>query len=200
MSKLVLVRHGQSEWNLKNLFTGWENPPLTEKGEEEARQAGKQLKNMGFIPDICFTSVLVRAQKTLSLMLEELGISEVDIIKDKALNERHYGDLQGKNKAETAKEFGEEQVHIWRRSYDVPPPNGESLKDTAARSIPYFEENIVPLLKEGKNILVAAHGNSLRSLVMDIEKLSSEEILKREIATGQAIVYQYENGEFLIHG
>ncbi|NCN26624.1 2,3-bisphosphoglycerate-dependent phosphoglycerate mutase [bacterium] len=196
MSKLVLVRHGQSEWNLKNLFTGWENPPLTPKGVEEAHNAGKQLKAMEFIPSLCFTSELVRAQKTLDIMLDELRINEIEIIRDKALNERHYGDLQGKNKAETAKEFGEKQVHIWRRSFDVPPPNGESLKDTAARSIPYFEDNIVPKLKEGKDVLVSAHGNSLRSIVMDIEKLSPEQILKREIATGQALVYEYHNGEF----
>lgn len=196
MSKLVLVRHGQSEWNLKNLFTGWENPPLTPKGEEEAQKAGLELKLKGFKPDLCFTSDLSRAQRTLEIILKQLGEPNAKTVKHQALNERHYGDLQGKNKAETAAEFGEAQVLLWRRSYDVPPPNGESLKDTAARSIPYFEAQIVPALEQGKNVLVAAHGNSLRSIVMAIEGLTSEQILKREIATGEALIYEFKQGTF----
>lgn len=191
MAELWLVRHGQSVFNEQNLFTGWLDVALTEKGKAEARQVGKDLHAKGFKPDMVFTSDLKRAHQTMCIILSELEINLPPIVKNQALNERHYGDLQGKNKEQTAKEFGEEQVHIWRRSFDVPPPKGESLKDTAARTLPYFEKEIVPLLKKGKNILIVAHGNSLRSIVMDIEKLSPEQILKKEIPTGGALKYTY---------
>lgn len=191
MSELVLIRHGQSTYNLENRFTGWLDVELTPKGEQEARQAGKNLKAKNFVPDICFTSDLKRAQRTLQLILEELGITNAKIVKNQALNERHYGDLQGKNKAETAKEFSEAQVHIWRRSYDVPPPNGESLKDTAARTLPYFQKEIMNEVEKSKNVLIVAHGNSLRSIVMDLEKMSPEQILKTEIGTGVAWTYDF---------
>ena len=187
---LILVRHGESEWNLKNLFTGWRNPDLTEKGIGEARATGKALKARGIVPDLYYTSSLRRAQHTLDLMLEEMGIDNVTIVRNTALNERDYGDLAGLNKDDARAKWGEEQVLIWRRSYDVPPPGGESLKDTAARTLPYYEAEILPQLKQGKIVLVAAHGNSLRALVMAIEKLTPEEILKREIATGQPTVYK----------
>jgi phosphoglycerate mutase, BPG-dependent, family 1 len=187
---LILVRHGESEWNLKNLFTGWRNPGLTEKGIEEARAAGRLLKAKGLVPDLYYTSALSRAQKTLDLMLEEMGIENVTITRNKALNERDYGDLSGLNKDDARAKWGEEQVLIWRRSYDVPPPGGESLKDTAARTLPYYEAEILPHLKAGKTVLIAAHGNSLRAMVMAIEKLTPEEILKREIATGQPTIYK----------
>jgi 2,3-bisphosphoglycerate-dependent phosphoglycerate mutase len=187
---LILVRHGESEWNLKNLFTGWRNPDLTEKGIGEARGAGERLKKAGLLPDAYFTSALRRAQHTLDLILEVLGITEVTITRSKLLNERDYGDLAGLNKDDARAKWGEEQVLIWRRSYDVPPPGGESLKDTAARTLPYFDAEILPLLKAGKTVLVAAHGNSLRSIVMSIEKLTPEQILKRELATGEPVVYK----------
>jgi 2,3-bisphosphoglycerate-dependent phosphoglycerate mutase len=187
---LILVRHGESEWNLKNLFTGWRNPGLTEKGIEEARATGKLLKAKGIVPDLYYTSALSRAQKTLDLMLEEMGIENVTITRNVALNERDYGDLSGLNKDDARAKWGEEQVLIWRRSYDVPPPGGESLKDTAARTLPYYEAEILPHLKAGKTVLIAAHGNSLRAMVMAIEKLTPEEILKREIATGQPTIYR----------
>jgi 2,3-bisphosphoglycerate-dependent phosphoglycerate mutase len=187
---LILVRHGQSEWNLENLFTGWRNPDLTEQGQQEARATGKALKAKGIVPDLYYTSALRRAQHTLDLMLEEMGIANVTITRNIALNERDYGDLSGLNKDDARAKWGEEQVLIWRRSYDVPPPGGESLKDTAARTLPYYEAELLPLLKQGKTILVAAHGNSLRALVMAIEGLTPEEILKREIATGQPTVYR----------
>ncbi|WMT87007.1 2,3-bisphosphoglycerate-dependent phosphoglycerate mutase [Pelagibacterium sp. 26DY04] len=186
---LILVRHGQSEWNLKNLFTGWRNPRLTELGIEEARKAGKALKDRGIVPDAYFTSALTRAQRTLDLMLEEMEITDLTIVRNHKLNERDYGDLSGLNKDDAREKWGEEQVHIWRRSYDVPPPGGESLKDTAARVLPYYEAEIEPLLKAGKTVLVTAHGNSLRALVMKLEGLDEEAILKREIATGAPIVY-----------
>ena len=189
-AKLVLVRHGQSQWNLENRFTGWVDVPLTPKGEEEAHAAGRKLKQVGFHPAIAFTSDLQRAQNTLKIILGELGQSDLPTVRDQALNERHYGDLQGKNKAETAAEFGEEQVHIWRRSFDVPPPKGESLKDTAARTIPYFKSRILPELLAGKNVIVAAHGNSLRSIVMEIEKMTPEQILKTEMGTGEPWTYE----------
>ncbi len=185
--KLFLVRHGQSQWNLENRFTGWRNPDITEKGKEEAKKAGQLLKNEKI--DVAFTSILKRAIHTLEIILEEAELTDIPITKNKALNERDYGDLSGKNKAELAKEVGEEQVHIWRRSYDVPPPGGESLKDTCERVIPYFEEYIKPELQSGKNVIITAHGNSLRALVMYLENLSPEEILKREIATGDPITY-----------
>lgn len=186
---LILVRHGQSEWNLKNLFTGWKNPGLTDLGIEEAKKAGKALKARGTVPDAYFTSALTRAQRTLDLMLEEMGITDLTIVRDHRLNERDYGDLSGLNKDDAREKWGEEQVHIWRRSYDVPPPGGESLKDTAARVLPYYHAEIEPLLKAGKTVLVTAHGNSLRALVMKLEGLDEEAILKREIATGAPIVY-----------
>ena len=187
---LILVRHGQSDWNLKNLFTGWRNPDLTEQGIGEARNTGKKLKAAGYVPDVYFTSALRRAQHTLDLILEELGITEVTITRSKLLNERDYGDLSGLNKDDARAKWGEEQVLIWRRSFDVPPPGGESLKDTAARTLPYYDAEIVPLLKAGKTVLVAAHGNSLRSIVMAIENLTPEQILKRELATGEPVIYK----------
>ncbi|WP_172121707.1 MULTISPECIES: 2,3-bisphosphoglycerate-dependent phosphoglycerate mutase [unclassified Devosia] len=187
---LILVRHGQSEWNLLNLFTGWRNPDLTEQGMEEARATGKALKAAGIVPDLYYTSALRRAQHTLDLMLEEMGVLNCTIIRNTALNERDYGDLSGLNKDDARAKWGEEQVLIWRRSYDVPPPGGESLKDTAARTLPYYEAEILPRLQAGETILIAAHGNSLRAMVMAIEGLTPEQILKREIATGQPTVYE----------
>ncbi len=192
MAKLVLVRHGQSQWNLENRFTGWVDVSITEKGAEEAHRAGKELKAAGLKFDEAFTSALKRAHETLKILLEELGQSAIPVFKDQALNERHYGDLQGLNKAETAKKYGDEQVHIWRRSYDVKPPNGESLKDTAARAIPYYESKIKPDLKAGKNVLVAAHGNSLRAIIMDLEKLTPDQIMKVELGTCQPVVYDVD--------
>ncbi len=200
MNQLVLVRHGQSEYNLKNIFTGWLNPDLTEKGIQEAQETGNLLKEKNLIPEIVFTSALTRAQNTMWEILKVLKLTELPVVKNEALNERNYGDLAGKNKAETAEKFGAEQVHIWRRSFDVRPPGGESLKDTAERCIPYFEKNILPELQKGQDVLVVAHGNSLRSLVMHIEKLSPEEILKREIKTGQAIVYNFGDNQLLPSG
>ncbi|MDE2385015.1 MAG: 2,3-bisphosphoglycerate-dependent phosphoglycerate mutase [Alphaproteobacteria bacterium] len=187
---LVLVRHGQSEWNLKNLFTGWKDVELSPKGVEEAKAAGQRLKAKGLKFDLCFTSALKRAQNTLDLILGELGQTGLSIARDQALNERDYGDLTGLNKDDARKKFGEEQVHIWRRSYDVPPPGGESLKDTLARSLPYYVHMIQPHVLDGKSVLVAAHGNSLRSLIMAIEGLTPEQILKRELDTGVPIVYR----------
>jgi 2,3-bisphosphoglycerate-dependent phosphoglycerate mutase len=187
---LVLVRHGQSEWNLKNLFTGWRDVDLTEQGVTEAREAGRKLKAQGLTFDIAYTSALKRAQRTLGLMLEELGQTKIPIIKDQALNERDYGDLSGLNKDDARKKWGEEQVHIWRRSYDIAPPGGESLKDTLARTLPYYVTEILPRVLRGERVLVAAHGNSLRALVMVLEKLSPEQILMREIGTGVPIIYR----------
>ncbi|POF34009.1 2,3-bisphosphoglycerate-dependent phosphoglycerate mutase [Roseibium marinum] len=195
---LVLVRHGQSEWNLKNLFTGWKDPGLTEQGIAEAHQAGQQLRDLKLTFDLAFTSVLSRAQKTLDIILEELGQTGLETYKDQALNERDYGDLTGMNKDEARQQFGEEQVHIWRRSFDVPPPGGESLKMTAERVLPYYKSEILPKVLAGKRTIVAAHGNSLRALIMDLEKLGQEEILKRELGTGTPIIYRLdENGEVL---
>ncbi|WP_321332712.1 2,3-bisphosphoglycerate-dependent phosphoglycerate mutase [Breoghania sp.] len=188
---LVLVRHGQSEWNLKNLFTGWKDPDLTEQGVEEAVKAGKRLKEMGLTFDIAFTSVLTRAQHTEALILEQLGQTGLTSIRDQALNERDYGDLTGLNKDDARKKWGDEQVHIWRRSFDVPPPGGESLKMTAERVLPYFDAKIMPEVMKGQRVLVTAHGNSLRSLIMQLENLSPEEILKRELGTGVPIVYRF---------
>jgi 2,3-bisphosphoglycerate-dependent phosphoglycerate mutase len=186
---LVLVRHGQSEWNLKNLFTGWKDVDLTEAGIAEARAAGRKLKAQGLAFDIAYTSALKRAQRTLDLMLEEMG-QKVPIIRDQALNERDYGDLVGLNKDDARKKWGEEQVHIWRRSYDVPPPGGESLKDTVARALPYFVQEILPHVLRGERTLISAHGNSLRALIMVLERLTPEQILKRELGTGVPIVYR----------
>jgi 2,3-bisphosphoglycerate-dependent phosphoglycerate mutase len=190
---LVLVRHGESEWNKLNLFTGWKDPDLTEKGVEEATRAGKLLKAAGYKFDIAYTSVLTRAQHSLKIMLSELGQADLETIRDQRLNERDYGDLSGLNKDDARKRWGEEQVLIWRRSYDVPPPGGESLKDTAARVLPYYEAEIWPKLKSGSNVIVAAHGNSLRALIMNLEGLSGEEIIKRELATGAPIVYELDD-------
>lgn len=190
MSKLVLVRHGQSQWNLENRFTGWVDVDLTPLGEEEARKAGLQLKAIPF--DKAYTSALKRAQRTLAIILAEIGQNDLPVERDEALNERHYGDLQGLDKAETAAKFGAEQVHIWRRSYDVPPPNGESLKDTADRTLPYFDRRILPDVRAGKNVLVAAHGNSLRSIVMKLDKLSREEVLQLNLATGVPVIYEWD--------
>jgi 2,3-bisphosphoglycerate-dependent phosphoglycerate mutase len=187
---LILVRHGQSEWNLKNLFTGWRNPDLTEQGIEEARATGRKLKVANLTPDVYFTSALRRAQHTLDLILEELGVVDVTITRDHRLNERDYGDLSGLNKDDARAKWGEEQVHIWRRSFDVPPPGGESLKDTAARALPYFDAAIRPLVASGKTVLVAAHGNSLRAIVMALEGLTPDEILARELGTGEPVVYR----------
>ena len=187
---LVLVRHGQSDWNLKNLFTGWKDPDLSPKGVEEAKAAGQRLKAKGLKFDLCFTSALTRAQHTLKLILNELGQTGLPETRDQALNERDYGELTGLNKDDARKKWGEEQVLVWRRSYDVPPPGGESLKDTLARSLPYYVHQIQPHVLDGKNVLVAAHGNSLRSLIMAIEGLTPEQILKRELETGVPIVYK----------
>jgi len=196
-SKLVLVRHGQSEWNAKNLFTGWKDPKLTDLGIQEAIKAGDLLETRNLKFDLMFTSDLFRAQETGRLILEQMNHADIQVIKDQSLNERNYGDLAGLNKDEAREKWGEEQVHIWRRSFDVPPPGGESLKNTAERVLPYFELEIMPKVKEGLNILVAAHGNSLRALVMELENISSEEIVKLEIATGDPLTYEYSNGEFV---
>ncbi|MDO8837535.1 MAG: 2,3-bisphosphoglycerate-dependent phosphoglycerate mutase [Parvibaculum sp.] len=189
---LVLVRHGQSEWNKKNLFTGWRDPGLTEQGVAEAREAGQAMKTRGLVFDVAFTSALSRAQETNRLMLEELGQADIEIVRDQALNERDYGDLSGLNKDDAREKWGEEQVHIWRRSYDVPPPGGESLKMTAERVLPYYEREILPRVLNGERVLVAAHGNSLRALVMLLDKLSQDEVLALNIATGAPIVYQLD--------
>jgi len=187
---LVLLRHGESEWNLKNLFTGWRDVDLTENGIKEARAAGRRLKAQGIRFDLGFTSALIRAQRSLDLALEEMGQTGIPVIKNLALNERDYGDLSGLNKDDARAKWGAEQVLLWRRSYDVPPPGGESLKDTAARVLPYYIQDILPRVLGGGNVLVAAHGNSLRALVMVLEKLSPDQIVKREIGTGVPLVYR----------
>jgi 2,3-bisphosphoglycerate-dependent phosphoglycerate mutase len=187
---LVLVRHGQSDWNLKNLFTGWRDVDLTEKGVAEAREAGRKLKAQGIKFDVAFTSALKRAQRTLDLMLTELGQATIPIFKNQALNERDYGDLVGLNKDDARKKWGEEQVHVWRRSYDVAPPGGESLKDTLARALPYYVTDILPRVLRGERVLVAAHGNSLRALVMVLDKHTPESITKLNLNTGVPMVYR----------
>ena len=187
---LVLIRHGQSEWNLKNLFTGWRDVDLTEQGVSEAKIAGKRLKERGIQFDVAYTSALKRAQRTLGLVLDEMGQSKLTIHKDAALNERDYGDLNGLNKDDARKKWGEEQVHIWRRSYDTPPPGGESLKDTVARALPYYVQEILPGVLRSERTLVAAHGNSLRALIMVLEKHTQESIIARELATGVPIIYK----------
>ena len=192
---LVLVRHGQSEWNELNLFTGWKDPNLTQQGIAEASQAGEKLKDMSIKFDLMYTSVLQRAQLTGTIILEKLDQLNIPIEKNVNLNERDYGSLTGMNKDQARAEFGEEQVHIWRRSYDVPPPGGESLKNTYDRVVPYFKEKVLAQLESGKNILIAAHGNSLRSLVKYIENISEENILKFEIATGEPLFYEYISGK-----
>ena len=196
MTDFTLVRHGQSDWNNKNLFTGWENPDLTSKGIDEAHATGLLLKKQSKIYSYLFTSLLDRAINTANIILEELDLNGINVVRDEALNERDYGELTGLNKDDAREKWREDQVHIWRRSFDIPPPGGESLKDTADRVIPYYENKILPLLFEDNNILVSAHGNSLRALVMHIEGLSPEEILQREIATGQPISYEFSNGKF----
>jgi 2,3-bisphosphoglycerate-dependent phosphoglycerate mutase len=186
---LVLVRHGQSDWNLKNLFTGWKDPDLTDKGKEEAHAAGRALKAKGLVFDRAFTSKLVRAQHTLTLVLGELGQEKLPTLFDQALNERDYGDLSGLNKDDARKKWGEEQVHLWRRSYDVPPPGGESLKDTVARTLPYYCQSILPCVLAGQRTIVAAHGNSLRALVMVLDGLTPQTIPSMELETGVPLVY-----------
>jgi 2,3-bisphosphoglycerate-dependent phosphoglycerate mutase len=187
---LVLVRHGQSDWNLKNLFTGWRDIDLTEKGVTEARAAGRKLKAQGLTFTAAYTSALIRAQRTLDLMLAEMGQSKIPVIKDQALNERDYGDLSGLNKDDARKKWGEEQVHIWRRSYDVAPPGGESLRDTAARVLPYYLVEILPRVLRGEHVLVSAHGNSLRALVMVLDKHTTESITKLNLDTGAPMIYR----------
>jgi 2,3-bisphosphoglycerate-dependent phosphoglycerate mutase len=188
MSRLVLLRHGESQWNLENRFTGWVDVPLSPKGMEEAAAAGEKLR--GYTFDRAFSSVLIRANETLRIVLEKLGQTNIPIEKDKALNERMYGELQGLNKTETAKKFGDEQVKIWRRSYDVRPPGGESLKDTAERVLPYYEARIKPCLAKGETILIAAHGNSLRALIMQLDQLTREQVLELNIPTGVPLCYE----------
>lgn len=187
MPTLVLIRHGQSIWNLQNRFTGWVDVPLSQQGEDEARRAGELIRELNF--DVAYTSALRRAQHTLDLILETTG-KPLPAIRDAALNERMYGDLQGLDKADTIAEYGEAQVHIWRRSFDTAPPNGESLKDTAARTLPFFDRCIMGDIRKGRNVLVVAHGNSNRSIVMELEQLSGEEIMKVELPTGQPLVYE----------
>ncbi|MBA2486939.1 MAG: 2,3-bisphosphoglycerate-dependent phosphoglycerate mutase [Nitrospira sp.] len=198
MSKLVLIRHGESQWNLENRFTGWVDVPLSPKGIEEAQAAGKKLA--GFTFDRAFSSVLARANETLRIILEAIGQTTIPIENDKALNERMYGELQGLDKAETAKKYGDEQVKIWRRSYDVRPPGGESLKDTAGRVLPYYDNRIKPSVLKGDTILIAAHGNSLRALVMELEQLTREQVLELNIPTGAPLLYELDNnGKVLSH-
>jgi 2,3-bisphosphoglycerate-dependent phosphoglycerate mutase len=189
---LALVRHGQSQWNLENRFTGWVDVPLTDKGRAEAARAGEMLKDAGISFDVAYTSDLQRAQETLRIILEKLGQTDIPTTRDQALNERHYGTLQGLNKKETAEKYGDEQVHIWRRSYDVPPPDGESLKDTAARTLPYFDSKILPELKAGRDVIVAAHGNSLRSIVMQLDQLTREQVLELNLDTGVPLLYRFD--------
>jgi 2,3-bisphosphoglycerate-dependent phosphoglycerate mutase len=187
---LVIVRHGQSEWNSKNLFTGWKNPDLTEVGIEEARRAGRELKRLDLRFNIGFTSMLLRAQHTLDIIFQELGQKDVPIIRSRALNERHYGDLSGLNKDEARAQWGDEQVRLWRRSYDVAPPGGESLKDTVARVLPFYCQEILPRALRGERVLVAAHGNSLRALAMVLDRLTPDSVPSLELATGVPIVYR----------
>lgn len=218
MTKLILIRHGQSLWNLANKFTGWVDIPLSEKGIQEAKNAGKKLEKIDI--DIAFTSKLIRAQETLFIILskqnktgiflhnnkkekewslhpKELEKNEIPIFSSEKINERYYGKLQGLNKDETRKKYGEEKVHIWRRSYDIPPPSGESLKDTCKRAIPYFQKEILPYLKKGKNVIVSAHGNSLRGIIKYIENISDEDIPSLELPTGKPIIYEYKKGKIM---
>jgi 2,3-bisphosphoglycerate-dependent phosphoglycerate mutase len=198
MARLVLLRHGESQWNLENRFTGWVDVPLSSRGIQEAKNAGEKLRPYRF--DRAFTSVLRRANETLRLALEVIGQTAIPTESDKALNERMYGELQGLNKAETAKKYGEDQVKIWRRSYDVRPPGGESLKDTAERVLPYYEKAIKPHVRSGETILIAAHGNSLRALVMELEQLTKEQVLELNIPTGAPLLYELDpNGRVTSH-
>ena len=195
MTILVLIRHGQSLWNAENRFTGWTDIDLSKKGEKEAKAAGEKLENVSF--DVVHTSALMRAQRTAEIIIKNNKISEnIPTYKDERLNERHYGSLQGLNKTETAEKYGPEQVHIWRRSFDIAPPDGESLKMTAERTLPYFKEDVLKHLNEGKNVLISAHGNSLRSIVMHIENISKEDIVKLEIQTGVPRTYEYKDNIF----
>lgn len=187
---LVLVRHGESEWNRLNMFTGWQDVDLTEEGVAEAHRAGAMLKAEGAHVDLAFTSLLKRAQNTLKIILSELDQDKLPIVFDAALNERHYGDLVGLNKDEARQRWGEEQVHLWQRSYDIAPPGGESLKDTAARVLPFYTKRIVPELQAGKNVILVAHGNSLRSLVMQLDRLSPEQVKELTIGTGMPLIYR----------
>lgn len=187
---LVLVRHGQSEWNQRNLFTGWRDPDLTKQGVAEAERAGQLLKAQGISFDVAFSSVLLRAKRTLSLILDELGQQDLETVCDQALNERDYGQLSGLNKDEARLKWGDDKVLLWRRSYDIPPPGGESLKDTAARVLPFYKTRIWPAVKSGKNVVVTAHGNSIRALIMYLEELSAQQIIEREVATGAPMVYR----------
>lgn len=206
MPNLVLVRHGESQWNLENRFTGWVDVPLSPRGEEEARRAGEKLKSFTF--DKAYTSVLQRAIKTLEIILDVIGQKNIPVERSQALNERHYGALQGLNKAEVGKQYGEEQLKLWRRSYDIPPPKektdlnpdgiSESLKDTAARTLPYFESTILRDIKEGKNVIVAAHGNSLRSIVMKLDALTKEEVLELNIPTAAPLLYVYDGNGTIV--
>jgi 2,3-bisphosphoglycerate-dependent phosphoglycerate mutase len=191
---LILVRHGQSEWNAKNLFTGWKDPGLTDQGVSEAKNAGKLILEQKIEFDVMYTSMLSRAQKTGDIILGILNHKEIPIIKNEALNERHYGSLAGLNKDDARKKWGDEQVHIWRRSFDIPPPDGESLKDTADRVLPYFETEIMPKVISGSSILIAAHGNSLRALIMKLDSISPEDIVELEIPTGAPIQYEFTPG------
>lgn len=199
MPKLITVRHGQSQWNLENRFTGWVDIDLTEDGKEEARKAGEYIK--GQPVDLVFTSGLIRAQHTASIIMDVAEIQQLPVVKNEALNERHYGDLQGLNKDDTRAKYGEEQVHIWRRSYDTPPPGGESLKMTQERVLPYFRQEILPKLEGGQNIMVVAHGNSLRALIMELNGLTPTDILQLNIPTGKPYMYEYnDNMELVKHG
>ena len=195
MAELILVRHGQSTWNQDNLFTGWVDCPLSEQGESEARRAGQLLAGREF--DVVFTSTLVRAIRTADLILDELDVGQVETIRSWQINERYYGRLTGRDKDQARAEFGEEQVHIWRRSYDISPPGGESLADTAARSIPYFESEIMPRVRAGEHVLVSAHGNSLRAIVMVIDALSREEVVGLELATGDPRTYTWDGANLI---
>ncbi len=193
MANLALLRHGQSQWNLENRFTGWTDVPLTEKGRAEAKEAGVKMKIAGLHFDLAFTSILQRAGDTLELALEEMDQLGLRIERDQALNERHYGDLQGLNKADTAKKFGDEQVKVWRRSYDIAPPGGESLENTAQRTLPYLKQTILTQVLAGHHVLVAAHGNSLRSIIMHLDALDPTEIVNLEIGTGVPMIYDIDN-------
>lgn len=198
MKQMVLLRHGESQWNLENRFTGWVDVPLSPRGEQEAKEAGQKLQTFRF--NHAFTSVLTRAIKTLEFVLEVIGQTDLQVVKHQALNERKYGELQGLNKAETVEKYGDHQVKLWRRSYDVRPPGGESLQDTAERVIPYYQEKIWPILSQGESILVVAHGNSLRALVMHLDQLSREEVLELNIPTGAPLLYELDDeGKLLSH-
>ena len=197
MSTLVLLRHGESQWNLENRFTGWVDVPLSERGIKEAKAAGEKLRSFTF--DRAFTSVLKRANDTLTIALDIIGQRNIPIERDQALNERHYGDLQGLNKAETAQKYGDAQVKLWRRSFDVQPPNGESLKDTADRVMPYWNAHILPHVEKGERIIISAHGNSLRALVMHLDSLTREEVLELNIPTGVPLVYEFDKAQPVSH-